>query len=220
MESIYFLSLLALVAQIVRKQVWRILPCFTASVIAATVFEIAYQPYSALWTAEWFAWLVVPLLCFRVLALAESVIEHSGGLPYRGALLTTAGLFAAFFASIIVWRFTPADTVLNVVQIRRAVTIGCAAYAGVYILLLRIDSRWERGFLSRHVDVMFLSWGTFAASSVLRLACPAGCWESANTVFYTAHTLINLLWILQLQVPRDSRVVTLQPARSIFGSLS
>lgn len=194
MEQLYFACLIGLAAQVIRRHVWRILPCFFVSVVAAALFQLAYQPYSPEWLRAAYPWLVVPLLGFRVLALAEALMEHAGPVPRRVVLFSSCGVLAA----VALWIAFPADPVFNAVLFRRLVLITGAAYLGAYIAVQVLTLEWRPGFFGRHVWFLFASWVLFAAAPVVRLACPDDYWWAANGAFYMLHSLLLIAWSVRL----------------------
>jgi len=194
MDLVYLLSLMYCLYQVLRTGAWKRFPLFAVSTAAACVFELSYQPYSAAWLKSCYAWLVMPLLALRSLAVAEAFVRSSTGFKHRKLIAAGALCFALLFAAVIAWRFNAVDVLHSAIQARRVVIIALAAFLGVYMLLMWSIGYQRSGQADMHVLLMFLACAVMASSVILRMATPGGIWEALSKSSYAAASLVYLSW--------------------------
>lgn len=194
MDLVYLLSLSVCFAVTVRTGQYRRFPLFAAATLAAILFEVAYQPFTAAWLRSWYAALVTPLLALRALSVAEAFVRSSIGFRQRKLIAATALCFALLFATVIAWRFNALDVLHSAIQARRVVVVGLAAFLGVYVLLMWSLGYRRAGVADFHVFLMFSLCSVMACSTVLRMAHPVGIWAALNDASYAACSLVYFTW--------------------------
>lgn len=201
MDLLYLLSLVACLFVTIWSRQYKRFPLFTASTLAAILFQIPHDPHSPQWLRDSYPMAVSFGLAVRSLAVGEAFVKSAAGIKHRKLIAVSALSFALLFASVVAWRFTSGDALSSAIHARRVVVVGLAAFLGTYVLLLWTTGYKRSGVADHHALLMFCACAVMAGSAVLRMAYPGENWAALNDSAYAANAVVYIIWALLFGTP-------------------